>query len=574
MRELVALARGNRIKYILGYFLLCVFVVTLRLFYLQIESSALFSSMGERNFLRIEIVPPRRGDVYDCKNVLLAANRPLFDLYWHGGGSGRLSVQDENSLHTIGTIVGIDFLQGGQRVAIEYAQRYARRLILKEDLSFQQLCQISEQCGQAQHIVIANRFKRVYPNQCLASHVLGYLNRSENIGQTGVEHHFDQTLQGAAGYISSVINATGKTLAQKISKNAKAGADVVLTLDFKLQCMAESLFDKEQSGALILMDPSTGAIRTLVSFPHFDPNAFLKPLTEEAWHQLSINNPLLNRATNAQYPPASTFKLVTLAAGLEEKIVHTDDKVLCSGHMTFCGRPYYCMKRTGHGKLTMRDAMAVSCNIPCFYIAKKIPIDRLAAYAHKFGLGRKTAFSLPEKPGLVPTTRWKRANKGEAWWTGESLSTCIGQGYLLATPLQVVRMVGAIGTGYLVKPRMHEDESIDREPLDISSSTINFLRSAMHEAAQNGTCRAMKPLKNFVIHAKTGTAQTCSLSFEKVDKRHLEHAWLSCYFSYKGQPPLALVVLVENAGYSWPAINIAIHFLKHFEKLNREGALS
>lgn len=566
-KDVVLHTRFIRIRAIFGAIWIIFLFLIARLFYLQIDNGSTFSSLGEKNFLRIEIIPPLRGDVYDCNHILLAANRPVFDLFWNGKGKTKLSEQEEMLLNNIGAILSIDFLHDEKRAAIMYAERYSHRLLLKNDVDFGQLCQISEQCADASSLVISNRFKRVYPHQELACHILGYLNRTENSGQSGVERTFESTLQGKEGRIVHVINATGKTLAQHIHQQAQAGFDLELTIDIQLQKLAESLFEPEQAGALILMDPETGAVKALCSFPQFDPNIFLHPLSEESWDKLTLNNPLLNRATNALYPPASLFKLVTFAAGLGEKIIDTTSPLHCDGFIQFCDRKYLCMKHSGHGTLSPKQALAVSCNVPCFQIARKIKIDRLAAYAYRFGLGKKTNFLLPERDGLVPTSGWKRSIKGERWWKGENLSVSIGQGYLLVTPLQIARMFSSICTGYLVKPLLLQDELIEKEKLDLPHDVIAFFKTALKDTVDEGTGRMLGRISSFDVSAKTGTAQICSLSREKTDKSLFEHGWFAGYFSYKGQKPLTLVILLENVESSHFAVQLAYRFLNGYKDL-------
>ncbi len=565
--------RSLKIKYILYVFWVLMMVLMTRLFYLQIDKNSVFVNLGTKNFLRIELIPPLRGDVYDCNHVLLAANKPLFDLQWYGIGKPKLTEHDEMILAKAGAIVGIDFSEPERHIAIAHAEKYARRLVLSQNLNFDQLCQISEQCADAEHLVITNRFQRIYPYHELASHVLGYLNRGEHSGQAGLELEFDTMLQGQQGRLLQVINSTGKTLAQRIYQEAKAGQDIVLTLDFEFQQLAEKLFHDGQAGAFILMDPFDGAIKALASYPRFDPNMFLNPISQDDWDKLTTNNPLINRATCALYPPASTFKLVTWAAGLEENVIDQHDEVFCNGYVTFCGRRYYCQHHLGHGALSPKEALVVSCNIPCFRMAKKLKVDCIASYARRFGLGRKTNFLLPEKDGLVPTTHWKKETKGERWWKGETLSVSIGQSYLLVTPLQLARMVGAICTGYLVKPRLLETELVEKEPLRVSGATLTFLRGAMKEVVSDGTGRMLKNLSAFDIYAKTGTAQICSLDKEITNKSLLEHGWLVGYFSYRGQRPLVMLVLLEHEGSSHFAIEGAYRFFRGYQNLMQEKQL-
>jgi penicillin-binding protein 2 len=556
--------RSTRIKFVLYAFCIFACIITTRLFYLQIDKTHILTALGEKNFMRMEIITPLRGDVYDCNKVLLAANRPVFDLYWHSHGAAKMAQQDWDVIKAIGGALTIDFEDEQRRHSLEYAHRYGHRLLLQEDITFEQLCQISELTCQAPHVVIFNRFKRVYPHGTLASHVVGYLSRNENIGQSGLERKFDQELQGQQGYKINVINATGKTLRQHDYKKAQAGRDLALTLDFTMQQLAEAAFEPDQVGALVIMDPENGAIRSLVSFPQFDPNLFLKPLSEETWGQMTVNNPLLNRVTSALYPPASTFKIVAMAAALEEGLYEDTTQTTCLGHINYCGRNYYCINHLGHGTMNAHQALSVSCNIPLFNLGKKIKIDRLAHYAHMFGLGRKTDFLLPEKAGLVPTTAWKKAMRGEPWWRGESLSACIGQSYLQVTPLQVARMTAAVCAGKLVKPRMLEEEPVVEEQLALSPATLEFLRNGLRGVVDIGSARLLQYIRGFQISAKTGTAQTVTLGKEKLHQRYLEHAWLTSYFSYKGSKPLVLTILVENQGHSRYAVQLANRFLRSY----------
>lgn len=561
-------ARSAKILKILYGFCVAVVIIVARLFYLQIEQGVFFKAMGQHNCLRTEVILPLRGNLLDCNGVVLASNRPVYNLYWQGGAAGKLSSYHIALLKKLETIADRTFTSEEQLEALRQAERRASRVLLKADLTFQQLCQISEQCSNVASLVIENRFKRLYPFQALASHVLGYLSRVENIGRAGLESAVQDELEGQKGYRVHVINATGKTLEEKVCKEAIAGSNITLTLDYELQVAAENSFDEKQLGAFILMDPETGAIRSLVSHPNFDPNIFLESITQEEWQEkMVVNRPLLNRATCALYPPASPFKLVTYAAGIEEKLLDPTTVFDCQGHIMFCGRPYHCMRHTGHGCLIPRQALGVSCNIPCFMIAKRIKVDRLAMYAGWFGLGQKTDFLLPEKSGLVPTTMWKKTVKHERWWGGETLSMCIGQSSLLVTPLQVVRMVASICTGYLIKPRLLESEVIAKEPLKFKPETLKLLREGMKEAVNMGTGHIFSFISGFDVYAKTGTAQTCALDKEKRYKHQYEHAWVTGYFTYRGSKPLALVVLLENEGSSTIALQFVNKFLRKYREI-------
>lgn len=529
--------------------------------------------MGERNFLKIEVINPPRGNLLDCKGVLLASNRPVFDLYWQGLGSGNLSNEKLEFLGKLEQILHVKLLDDPLKQKILIAERYSRRVELCQNMSFDQLCQISELCGNHPNLVVSNRFERVYLHGALASHILGFLNRIEKIGQAGLEKLLEIELQGQPGYVLSVTNSTGKRLALKDFKEAKAGEDVKLTLDMELQQIAESLFTQDQTGAFILMDPDDGSIKVLASCPNFDPNVFLSPISEEEWEKLSENNPLLNRATCAVCPPASTFKLVSIAAGIEENIITPQSEFFCKGYIEFCGRKYNCMRHSGHGMLTPSMALAASCNSYCFEIAERIKIDKLALYARRFGLGQKTDFLLPEKSGLVPSSAWKKLVKHEKWWKGETLSVSVGQGYLMVTPLQIVRLVASICSGKLVRPRILEKEAVECEPLEISKNTLNVLKEGMHSAVQDGTVKILSYVNGFKVYAKTGTAQTCDLKWERTSKIQLEHAWVAGFFKYANEKPLAITVFIENVGSSGPALMMTNKFLRAYKALKESGGL-
>jgi penicillin-binding protein 2 len=374
------------------------------------------------------------------------------------------------------------------------------------------------------------------------------------------------------GYVKNIINSTGKCLSQKKFCDAKAGTDVILTLDFELQKIVEALFDKDQSGVFILMDVATGAVRVLLSYPNFDPNLFLQPISEQEWQEKMVpNNPLLNRATCALYPPASTFKLVTLAAALEEKLIDARSEYFCRGYVEFGGRKYACMNHEGHGWITPKQALVKSCNAYLYEVAKRLHVDRLAMYANRFGLGKRTSFMLPEQTGIVPTMAWKRATHGERIWKGEMLSISIGQSFLLATPLQIACMLAAICSGNSVKPRILESEPIEKVPLQFNARTVRFLRDAIKEAVISGTARLLGLIPEVDVFAKTGTAQTCSLDKEVVSKKQLEHGWVTGFFSMRsGGPWYAFAIFVEHVGSSRPALQIADKFLRAYVQLYKQ----
>lgn len=560
------IARHTKLWYLLLGLVSFIFLILLRLFYLQIAQGAHFVNLGNRNFLKNEVVTPLRGNVYDCNGVLLAANKPLFDLYWQGSGTRMLSAHHKELIASVEQALGCVIDQK----ALARAERLGRSMPIKNNVPFDEICHISERLSPSGSIRVKNRFERIYPYKMIASHVLGHLNRAERVGQQGLEKLFEGQLSGEFGHKISVINSTGRELRLKEFKQAQAGSDIALTIDIDLQHLAESVFSEGDSGIFLLMDPEDGAIKVMVSYPNFDPNAFLYPISETMWEdQFTTNSPLLNRVTCALYPPASIFKLVTVTAGLEEGIINEHTVFDCKGYVRL-GRKHWCIRRWGHGLLDTKEGLAISCNVPCYEIAKKLSIDQLADYALRLGLGYKTNFVLPERSGLIPSSLWKMVTKGEQWWPGETLSASIGQSYLLVTPLQIGRMICAIFTGHLVKPRILKEQEIETDRLAISHGTLDIIRRSMALAVTKGSVNRLRYLKEFELYAKTGTGQTCSLNKQKTLREHYEHGWLTGYFRYKNEKPLVMIILFEHAGASLPAVKAAETFLRGYRTLQHD----
>ena len=559
-----------KIKYAIIVFFIALSGIVLRLVYLQIKQNVTLASQGSKNCIRTEVIPPLRGNLYDNSGVLLASNRPMFDLYWHGA----YKTTDKNGFDAL--LSRIEFLLGLKdqqlsRSRVSFAAKHGLSTLLSTDLSFEQLSKISERAEDFPYLLIKQRFERIYPHKKMASHILGYLSRVEKIGCSGLEKYFDKELAGQNGYAVNIINSVGRSLELREGEQPKSGRDLVLTINFALQQLAEDTFEEGQSGAFILMEPETGALQVFASYPSFDPNIFLTPISEEDWEsKLSEYNPLQNRAVSCLYPPASLFKLVTLSAGLEEGVIRPESTFNCNGFVKFCGRKYFCKCRTGHGVLATAEGIAVSCNVHCFEIGKMLKVDTFADYAFRFGLGNKTGFLLPERSGLVPTSLWKRQVKKEQWWLGENLSVSIGQSYLLVTPLQMARMISAVAVGYLSKPRILQEEPEVREPLRLSSSTLHFLREAMRKVVTIGSGRKLNWVKGFNVYAKTGTAQTCALTLERTQREHYEHGWTAAIFQYKNEKPLVCVVLLENTGTASKSVDYIVKFLRKYRAMRQE----
>jgi len=547
-------------------FIFLILLLCARLAQLQIHLSKKFYRKSQKNFLRVKKTDATRGNILDINNKLIATNKPVHNLYWQGISRSKLSKKNKENLKLLEKIIDKK-LHKKLLKQINHANRYNKKLLIAKEITFDQLSKIEEQLSSEPCIKIETSFKRFYPYQNFASHILGYLGRIEleHIGKMGLEKIFEDTLRGKSGSIITTINSFGAKLSESILEDSLSGQNIKITIDICLQNIVEKIFPKDSAGTCIVMDPYDGSIVALVSRPNFDPNIFLSPISQKEWDNLQANHPFLNRAFNACYPPGSLFKLVTMSAALEHNIVTPQDTYDCKGYIHFGRRKYLCHKHDGHGILSASQALEQSCNVLFYEIAKKIDIDLLAEYAYKFGLGQKTGVLFPEKEGLTPTRAWKLENKGERWYKGETLSASIGQSFLSITPIQAARMISSIFTGYLVNPRMLEQEPIITKDLAISPQTIEFLKQSMKKVVTQGTGKNISKIQDFDIYAKTSTAQTSDLRKRKLGEIYREHRWFVAYLKYKEKKPLTFTILIEHAKTPTAAKRAAKKFLLEYK---------
>lgn len=566
-------ARARRLL-ILGIFCVLFFVaVIIQLIRLQIMQADTLRSKSEHNLCFVETIQPKRGRLLDFLDRELATNEEQYELVWHGRGAAVVPPRELGAIETIERLLNIQV----DRALLTVASRRHRRVSIAEKISFENICSISECLRSFDCFDVVPSTRRTYPHGALASHILGYLGRDDFMtppkGRAGLEAILQESLCGTGGAIEHKVNARGDRLSLLRVLHPIDGRDVKLTIDLDSQRFIETLFPNGEAGAFIVMDPEDGSIRASASFPAFDPNRFLAPISTTEWNENFIEgSPLLNRVFAASYPPASIFKLVTCAAALEAGLITLDTEFNCPGYFEFRGRKYNCLRSWGHGRLTARKALAYSCNTFCYTIGSKIHIDQLAYYANQFGLGSSTGSLIPDKSGIVPSSAWKMSVIGQPWWPGETLSASIGQSYILVTPIQLACLVGSIFTGQLVRPRILDEEPVIKTPLAISRSTQHFLRNAMYEVAEEGTARLLSEVSGVEIYAKTGTAQVSGVRRGERLHQQLEHAWCSAYFRVRGQKPLVAIVLVEHAGTSRPAILALEHYLRYLVKNGQSRA--
>jgi len=347
------------------------------------------------------------------------------------------------------------------------------------------------------------------------------------------------------------------------------GDDLYLSLDLRLQRLAESLLGAE-SGAIVALDPRNGDVLVMASSPAYDPNVLSRGLTPALWEQIAsdTSHPLTNRALQGQYPPGSTFKIMVASAALESDKWSADTKVRCTGAFSSGRHVFKDWKRGGHGVMDLYNALVQSCDVYFYNVGQRLGIDTIAETARLFGLGQPTGIDLPsERVGVVPSIEWKQRVRKEPWYPGETISTAIGQGYITVTPLQMAVAIGAVSNGgALHRPRLvravreratgrvQEYPSVERGPVPLQEGTFHLLQDALREVVLHGTGgRARSQLVS--IAGKTGTAQTvgarasqASTNEEAIPKQFRDHAWFVAYAPAE-DPKIAVAVLVENTGH-------------------------
>lgn len=562
---------------------LCVIAVFsllfLRLMYLQLIKGEEYRRLSKTNCVRLKSIKSSRGLIYDRQGALLVDNRPSFDL--------TIVIEDASPLReTVSRLaLLIDEPYEDLMDSIEKAGRSAfyKPLTLKRDITRDQLAIVEAHQFDLPGIYIDIEPTRHYIYKKTAAHLLGYLgqiNRKElesgqypnlrsgdSIGRYGVEKSFESYLQGRRGGRQVEVDVNGRVIKVLKTVAPKSGNDLTLTLDLTLQQRAEELLTG-LDGAVVAIDPANGDVLVMASTPSFDQNDFIGGISTKKWRALMDDpgRPMNNKAIQAEYPPASTYKIITALAGLEEKVIDIHSTSYCPGFYKFGNRRYQCWFRHGHGEIGVVNAMAQSCDVFFYQTGEKLGVDVLAQYAKGSGLGRLTGINLAhERDGLVPTADWKKSRYGEPWQAGETLSISIGQGFNLVTPLQMAVFTAAVGNGgTLYKPRIVKSIQNSKgniikeiEPeitggLPASKENLAIVKEGLLKVVHGdrGTARRVR-VKGINIAGKTGTAQVFSrktgekFENEKLKRTLQDHAWFVCYAPAEN-PRIAVSVIIEH----------------------------
>ena len=556
-----------------------------RLIWLQVYSHDHYQTLSRDNRVSLGPVAPPRGLILDRNGVLLADNRPSF-------GLEIIPENVDDMAATLDLLATVVTLEDSDLTRFERELKQHRRfeaVPLRPRLDEAEVARFSVNRHRFPGVRIRAELTRHYPLGELTAHLVGYVGRinekelkrvdganysgTSYIGKVGVEHFYEDTLHGKVGRRWVERNARGRELRELRRVQPSPGRDLHLYLDSRLQQAAADALGDER-GSVIAIDPETGGILAFVSMPTYDPNLFVRGISTRAYGRLRNNpgRPLFNRALRGQYPPGSTIKPFIALAGLETEVMSPGDTTWCPGYMTLPNKKhrYRCWKHIGHGHMNMKDAITQSCDVYFYDLARDLGIDRLHSYLGHFGFGRDTGVDLSgERGGLLPSRAWKRRARKQPWYPGETLITGIGQGFFLATPLQLAHATAVLVThGKNHIPRAVatiEDRDLDLnapltsvEPVPVPIRQINnwnlalaAMRNVVHGA--RGTARHIGTDAIFGIGGKTGTAQVFGIKQgEKYDKKntpkHLRDHALFIAYAPVDAPAIVVAVIVENGG--------------------------
>lgn len=577
-----------------GSVLVLLGVLLARLYYLQVLQYDRFAAISEENRVQLQPVAPTRGLIYDGNGVLLADNRPSYSVTLLKEEAGKDLGATLATLREVVQISDKDIERFYKR--LHQRRRPYETVPVRFRLSEEEIARLAVNYYRLPGVRVEADLIRYYPYGDSLVHALGYVGRinekelqwvdarnyagTHYIGKLGIEKFYEQVLHGRVGMQKVETNARGRVMRVLERTDPVPGADIQLHIDLRLQQITEKLVAGERA-SVVAIDTRTGGILALVSTPGYDPNLFVTGISNKDYSALreSPDLPLFNRALRGRYPPGSTIKPVIALAAIDSGAVSPNHTIWDPGWYTLRqgGRKYRDWKRGGHGKVDMKLAMAQSCDVWFYDAGYRMGVDPMSDYLGRFGFGQVTSRDLPEAlPAILPSREWKRQNRRLPWYPGDSLNLSIGQGFLVATPLQLATMATVLANrGKWIQPtmlkgiRLRDSQgqvSLSQPPLppergyppDIELNHPEYWETIVEDMVEvvhgkQGTARKIGQDAPYTIAGKTGTAQVVGIKqderydADKLDKRFHDHA-LFIAFAPAEAPEIALAVIVENGG--------------------------
>jgi len=621
----------EKLKYIVTFLVLALIILVSRVFWLQVVKGEYYYSMAEGNRLKVVSIEPKRGIIYDSKNRPLVTNEANFILYLIPNDlphneldrdnvlrriSGILDQNKSDSQSKVGKLELIsdssafyDIKSKVEKIRINSLEAY-QPLFIMDNLEYQTAIELYLEADKTPGVFISNKIRRNYVSAATSTadmlplgesslaHVLGYTGKINDkeiakygeeyslidyLGKTGIEYSYEKELKGKKGNKNIEVDALGKEKKIVSQTAPEDGYNLVLGIDYDLQKKVEDAVRASlgrlglKKASVVIINPQTGTVLSLVSWPAYDNNVFARGVKAAEYSRFLADpsRPLFNRAISGEFPAGSTFKPVMAAAALQEKIITENTSFLSNGGLRLGQWFFPDWKAGGHGMTNVKKAIAESVNTFFYYIGggygdfKGLGIEKIVEYAALFGLDKVTGIDLPnEASGFLPSPQWKEDTKHEVWYIGDTYHASIGQGDITATPLQVANYTAAIANGgTLYKPHMVEKildhnnnliENVKSEVIRanfISPANIKIVQAAMRQTITDGSGRNLNSLP-VAVAGKTGTAQWSST--------RAPQAWFTGYAPYD-KPELAITVLVEEGGEgSSVAVPIAKEILQYY----------
>lgn len=571
-----------------GLVLFCFLILFGRFIYLQVIQHSYYTTRAEENRISLVPVVPNRGLIIDRNGVILARNYSAFTLEIIPSKVGDL----DQTIDQLAQVVDVQAKDRKRFKKLLEESKNFESIPIRTRLSDEEVARFAANRYRFPGVEVKARLFRQYPLGELAAHALGYIGRintrdldtiddaeqnnnykgTEHIGKTGLEQKYEFQLHGDTGYEQVEVDAGGRAVRVLSRTTPVSGNNLSLTLDAKLQDIAEKAFGNRR-GALVAIEPSTGGVLALVSMPSFDPNLFVDGIDSQNWKDLneSLDKPMVNRALNGAYPPGSTFKPYMALAALTTGKRTASQTIFDPGFYNFGGHQFRDDKKGGHGTVDMYKSIVQSCDTYYYMLANDLGIDQIAGFMRQFGFGQRTGIDIEgESEGVLPSQEWKKKRfkrpEQQKWYAGETISIGIGQGYNAYTPIQLAQAMATLANnGVMYRPhlvrhitdtRTGKKTLIEPQPMrtiPLKPEHIEAIKKAMVGVNKEGTGARAFAGAPYESAGKTGTAQVYSLKGEKytegkVKERLRDHA-LFIAFAPAEQPKIALVVLVENGGF-------------------------
>jgi len=559
-------------RYVYGAVVIVFLVLIARLVWLQLFQGDYYNSLAEGNRLRAIPLAAMRGVMYDRNGQILVGSRPSF-MVTYVPTQGKMTDEEANKLSRLLNMPADKILEKAGKVKNSYVPT-----VLAQDLTPDVVTKVEERRNELPGISVDVQPIRYYPYDMMAAQIFGYVGQIDEddmerlkgedgvsnvtqIGRAGLESYYDDVLRGKDGSRQVEVDASGSPVMEVERKNPVQGHNIHLTLDLNLQTALEKAMDAQiaqgigVSGiAAVAVDPNTGAVLAMASRPAYNPNWFTRGITESEWRQINgnPNHPMENRVIAGEYPPGSTFKLITGAAALELKKITPDEMIFDSGRHWLVD-----MRNAGGealGWINFTEALAKSDNVYFYELGRRVGIDKLAEYAKMFGMGQKTGIAMRgEAAGLVASEEYKEKNYHQDWYLGDTFNSAIGQGFQLVTPLQAAMIVSEVANGGIqYKPFIvSRIDNLDGTPykifapeqtgtLEVSKTTLDLIREGMRNVAEeSGTAGSLFAGFPVQVAGKTGTAENFS---------GRDHGWFVAFAPYD-HPRIVIAVLTEQGGF-------------------------